>query len=308
MSNPAALAWSASTSWCLPSPGSSGPRKYSLISTLVRSKTEETDVSQHRIVPPVVPPVGFEPTLETGLGRLPLPLGYGGSSRLADVPPTIGRRLRVAVRAEEPQVLESVVVGTAVDVIELKGNRLAVPKRTPPPLARRLLDACANEAVIQPVGLTLRAFDEDGLERLLGHRPPLPPRPGPAKEVARVEPETTNLAVQHAIVSALGDASQSSQGICNRDSICNSARDIFVAVRQSPRHSSSPRDRGDRPRLTGRRGVTVGSGGAGVVDRGCLLGRSGESRPHPGGGLALEGVHDDDALDHVGRDLGEGPA
>ena len=72
------------------------------------------------------------PKEKGGLSASRLPFRHPGVATSvrelpSDVPPPIGRGHRMAVGAEQPQVLESVVVPVAIDVIELEGNRLAAP-------------------------------------------------------------------------------------------------------------------------------------------------------------------------------------
>src|SRR5215212_7871415 len=57
------------------------------------------------------------------------------------VPPAVGRCLRVAVGAQELEILEPVVEPIAVDVVQLHVERLPFPLTDPAPLAAIVLEA-----------------------------------------------------------------------------------------------------------------------------------------------------------------------
>jgi hypothetical protein len=91
---------------------------------------------------------------------------------------TPGLRLRVAVAAEDTEVLQSVVGVVPVDVIELQRERLAPPLRQPAALATGLLETLANEPPAKLRRGDCRTLDQHFLERTrptLGELLPLAP-------------------------------------------------------------------------------------------------------------------------------------
>src|SRR5581483_5065692 len=73
------------------------------------------------------------------------------------VPAPVGRRLRVAVRAQKLDVLEPVVAPVAVSVVELHAERLAQPLGDPADLAAVLLEARLNQTSLEIVPASLDA-------------------------------------------------------------------------------------------------------------------------------------------------------
>jgi len=70
----------------------------------------------------------------------------------------------MAVRTQNTEVLEAVVVRSAIDVIELERDWAPVPLGAVAHLAGSLLQAHTNEAPLQVVRLHLRPEDQDFLE------------------------------------------------------------------------------------------------------------------------------------------------
>jgi hypothetical protein len=78
----------------------------------------------------------------------------------------MGLEGRRAVRAYDPQVLEPVVVGNSVDVVEDQCHRLTSPELTlPTKLALRLFDPLREQASLQMSTVVRRARDEQFGER-----------------------------------------------------------------------------------------------------------------------------------------------
>jgi hypothetical protein len=78
----------------------------------------------------------------------------------------MGLECRRAVRADDPQVLEPVVVENAVDVVEDHRHRLPSPELAlPAKLAPRLLDPLREQASLQMSTLVRRMRDEEFGER-----------------------------------------------------------------------------------------------------------------------------------------------
>src|SRR5918994_5642437 len=85
-------------------------------------------------------PGGGRTHTEAFLRGSPLPIGIRGPTLLPMLRPLRGR-LRVAVRTEDTQVLDSVVAAPPIDVIELERHRESVPGRAFAHLTRRFLQA-----------------------------------------------------------------------------------------------------------------------------------------------------------------------
>jgi hypothetical protein len=78
----------------------------------------------------------------------------------------MGFECRRAVRADDPQVLEPVVVENPVDVVEDQRHRLPSPELTlPAKLASRLLDPLREQASLQMSTVVRRMRDEEFRER-----------------------------------------------------------------------------------------------------------------------------------------------
>src|SRR5207247_1763104 len=101
--------------------------------------------------------------------------------------PAVRVERRVAVRAQDPEVLEAIVVPDAVGVVEDKRHPLPSPLLAlATELALSLLDALGEEASLEAAALIGRTLDED-----LGERQGLAPRrasPAPVEVIGRDAP------------------------------------------------------------------------------------------------------------------------
>jgi hypothetical protein len=78
------------------------------------------------------------------------------------VSPTAPRRSKgVAVRAKNSQILQTVIIGNAVDVIQFQGNRLTHPLCQPTAFALALLEPSAEQAFPKVGGAIGRVDGQD---------------------------------------------------------------------------------------------------------------------------------------------------
>ena len=98
------------------------------------------------------------------------------------VAPAVRVERRVAVRAEDPQVLEPMVVAHAIDVVEHEAHPMALPQLAlTTELADRMLEPRSEQPPLQMSATEGRPRDQDLFERSVGLRP----RAGVRVEVGR---------------------------------------------------------------------------------------------------------------------------
>lgn len=106
-------------------------------------------------------------------------------------------RLGVAVGAKYPKILQTVVGVVAVDVVELKGDRLATPVGETTFLTARALHSLFDESLPEGPGAhRRRVSNEDFLERALhkaSSRARYSSSPTLPLEVTRIDTEPTNV-------------------------------------------------------------------------------------------------------------------
>jgi hypothetical protein len=80
-------------------------------------------------------------------------------SRLSPVPvaPAVARGLRVAVRAQDLEILQSVIAIVSVDVVESHVQRLAAPLGYSTELTPVLLEALLHQPPLEVVAAALRS-------------------------------------------------------------------------------------------------------------------------------------------------------
>jgi hypothetical protein len=157
-------------------------------------------------------------------------LGYGGVLSIADIAAAVCLSLGVAVRAQETEVPESIVVPTPVDVIELERYRLAVPLCQSTALTPRLLDSLTDEALLEPIGIDTTESDHEDLVQpaLTGMRVALPAKPRLAEHVTRIQAELCDPAMKVAVVATRCNQSESAEGFGNRYGVRNRSSHFLV--------------------------------------------------------------------------------
>ena len=94
----------------------------------------------------------------------------------------------MAIRAQNTDVLDPVVVGIAVDMVELERNRVSLPFAEPAFLAPSILVASGNQTPLELVARVRRVERKYLLERPSGyHWPPRSLAPALTQEVLRVD-------------------------------------------------------------------------------------------------------------------------
>ena len=79
---------------------------------------------------------------------------------VSDVPSSVRRRLGVAIRANDLQIAESVVIPSPVDMLELERNRTTIPSIEAARLAPALFESCRNQTLLQLVRASEPAHDQ----------------------------------------------------------------------------------------------------------------------------------------------------
>ena len=108
--------------------------------------------------------------------------GYGAD--LTDVPAAVGGGLCVAVRADDSQISQPIVISSPVEVVQLQRDRESVPAIKATSLAPWLLQPLFDQSPLQLVGLHMSSINEhlvDGAGR--NNRRGRPPAPGLPHEV-----------------------------------------------------------------------------------------------------------------------------
>lgn len=127
------------------------------------------------------------------------------ASLVRRVPPSERGSKRVAVRAEEPQVLSPQIIPHAVDVIEFYRNGIATPRRPATFRATALQNAFTKEPPGEPLGvLEIAVLDEDCVERAAGPeiRARLTRQVGASDKVRDVDVEAAGVLVEGLVVVA----------------------------------------------------------------------------------------------------------
>lgn len=147
----------------------------------------------------------------------------------ADVAATVVRGLCVAVRTQEPQVGELVVLPSAVDVVELEWDLLPVPLITTASLAPRLLHTDLDQAPLETTRVGEATINEYPLERQRRHRragvaatPPLSP------QMARIQPKHPDPSPQMRAAPPSSGA-KGPEHLGERPCPCDSGRYLLVA-------------------------------------------------------------------------------
>ncbi len=115
-----------------------------------------------------MPGVGFEPTRsqeQQGLGLPRLPFRHPGQAPVtirkgADVPSSVRVRLRMTIRAKDPQIGQTIVISFAVDMVQLKRDRATVPFLAEASLASVRLQAFLDEPPLQGACVQQPPVDE----------------------------------------------------------------------------------------------------------------------------------------------------
>ena len=71
----------------------------------------------------------------------------------------------MAVGTDDPEIGQSIVVSSPVDVIELERDRSAVPSRPSAHLAHMMLETLSDQTSLETVGLPRSSLDEQFRER-----------------------------------------------------------------------------------------------------------------------------------------------
>jgi hypothetical protein len=75
----------------------------------------------------------------------------------------------MAVRAQELEILESVIVPISIAMVELKGNGTAIPRKPEANLASTVFDALMNQSSLQAIRGTGPTRDKNLKKRLSRH-------------------------------------------------------------------------------------------------------------------------------------------
>src|SRR3954452_20060969 len=128
--------------------------------------------------------------------------------------PAMRVQRRIAVRAQEAEVLEAIVVPHAVDVVENQPHAHAAPHLAlPTHLAPKLLEARFDEPALQPLALVSGSLHEDLVER--DRFAPRRTRPAPVEVVRRDAPQREVLLQRRVIAPAGCTPSRTSASKCD---------------------------------------------------------------------------------------------
>jgi len=151
-------------------------------------------------------------------------------------------RLGVTVGAKYPEILQAVVGVVAVDVVELKGDRLATPICKTTFLTARALHSLPDQSSPEGPGAhRWGVSDEDLLEGAL-HKPSSRSRYSPSPtlpfEVTRIDTEPTNVGGEPSVDPTIRLVAKLARHLSQRDRIVDNI--VEFAVRPPPMPSYPP--------------------------------------------------------------------
>ena len=140
----------------------------------------------------------------------------------------------MAVRTQQPQILQAVVIPLAVHVVKLERNRCSHPIRQTTRLTSRFFQAFAQQTQFQLVRVRYPTQDQD-----LGKWPRCLPRtlrslaPGLSCEMTHVQAEARDCGAHRGVVSAGWSKAEQSKGLCDCGGVSERAGDVVLCVRPS---------------------------------------------------------------------------
>lgn len=149
--------------------------------------------------------------------------------------PTKRGCLTVTVRTNETKVVESVVRPIPIDMVQLKGQRLALPHGSVPTNSTFLLnEVISKEAVLQVSALPGGTLNEQGFGGRGQSGGELPNRMGPTYPVGGVQPHLLDPRVDRPVVVPLLCAEpQLPKNVRASDVLCHQSTELCVAAREN---------------------------------------------------------------------------